>query len=276
MVHPLKYKSPVIALVATLPERREKLQRALSTVLAQTVLPDAVVIVFDGDRPIDCPMPQEDSSVPVHCLINNLEKGAANTWNTGITYIAANWPDCYVGIIDDDDEWDSDHLATCLITAQQHSWPDVVLSGLRVICDDEELPREPIRDVCVQDFLVGNPGWQGSNTFIWLDTLLRAGKFTPGLQSCNDRDLAIRVLDLLSVNIAYTGSHSATWYLHSDRMALSNQNSQSKLAGLAYFYYLHGHRMEEELRQQFFSRSLQLFCWTQEQILQRAEEWAHA
>jgi len=272
----LKCKPPVIALLATLPERRELLLRALSTVVSQSVLPDAVVIVSDGDIPIDSSLVGDDIYLPLHCLVNDLENGVANTWNTGISYIAASWPDCYVAILDDDDEWDTDHLAICLTTARQDSWPDVVLSGLRMIRDGVELPRDPVKDARVKDFLVGNPGWQGSNTFIRLDTLMRAGRFTPGLQSCNDRDLAIRVLSLFSVKIAYTGRHSANWHLHSDRAALSSQGSQSKLVGLAHFYHLHGPRMEDEIRQQFFARSLQLFSWTQEQILQRAKEWEHA
>lgn len=269
-------KPPVIALLATLPARRVLLQRALSTVVIQTALPDAVVIISDGELPTNASLDLKDSSLTLHCLSNCSAKGAANTWNTGIAYIAASWPDCYVAILDDDDEWDADHLATCLTTALQHSWPDVVLSGLRMIRDGVELPREPIKHACVQDFLAGNPGWQGSNTFIRLGTLLRAGGFTPGLHSCNDRDLAIRVLSLSHVGVAYTGQHSASWHLDSEREALSSPSSQSKLAGLAHFYHLHGQRMTVDVRQQFFARSQQLFGWTQEQILQRAREWEHA
>lgn len=272
----LKSKPPVIALLATLPARRVLLQRALSTVVTQTALPDAVVIVSDGELPINGPLDPDGSSLPLHCLANSFAKGAANTWNTGIAYIAAYWPDCYVAILDDDDEWDADHLATCLITALQHSWPDVVLSGLRMIRDGVELPREPIKHASIDDFLAGNPGWQGSNTFICLGALMRAGGFTPGLHSCNDRDLAIRVLSLSQVSVAYTGRHSVSWHLDSGREALSSPSSQSKLAGLAHFYHLHGQHMEAEVRQQFFARSHQLFGWTQEQILQRAREWKHA
>lgn len=269
-------KPSVVALLATLPARQELLQRALSTVFTQTALPDAVVVVSDGELQIDAFLDLEDCSLPLHCLTNYLAKGAANTWNTGIAYIAASWPDCYVAILDDDDEWDADHLATCLTTALHHSWPDVVLSSLRMIRDGVELPREPIKRVRVQDFLAGNPGWQGSNTFIRLGALMRAGGFTPGLHSCNDRDLAIRVLSLPQVSVAYTGRHSANWHLDSERETLSSPNSQSKLAGLAHFYNLHGRRMDAEVRQQFFARAHQLFGWSQEQILQRAREWKHA
>lgn len=160
----LKSKPVVIALFTPLPERRGLPQRALSTVVTPTALPDAVVLVSDGRLPVDRSIDTESCSLPLHCLTNSFARGAANTWNTGVAYIAASWPDCYVAILDDDDEWDANHLATCLTAARQLSWPDVVLSGLRMIRDGMEIPREPIKHARVQDFLAGNPGWQGSNT----------------------------------------------------------------------------------------------------------------
>lgn len=267
----------VVLLLATQPERTQLLHRALASVQSQVTLPDAAVIVCDGGTLIPSSLPCLSAPpIQMHCLSNPKVSGAARTWNTGIHHIATHWPDCYVAILDDDDEWDMDHLATCLVTARQNQWPDVVLSGLRMIRDDVEQTREPIVHAKVQDFLVGNPGWQGSNTFIRFTTLLRAGGFTPGLQSCNDRDLAIRVLSLDGVRIAFTGRHTASWHLDSHRSALSTQGSQHKLDGLAHFYHLHGHRMSTDIRQQFFDRASSLLGWQQEQILQRAQEWLHA
>lgn len=265
--------SGVVLLVATLPDRTARLNRALASVANQIAAPDAVVLIGDGKKVSRAVLPQYwQQSSRLHRLVNRESPGAANTWNAGICYITERWPDCYMAILDDDDEWDSDHLSLCLETARQEQWPDVVISGLRVIRDGVEQPRNPIRAASAEDFLIGNPGWQGSNTFIRLSTLIRAGCFTPGLKSCNDRDLAIRVLSLDGVRVAFTGCHTARWYLDSDRVCLSGRQSQSKLDGLAHFYQVHGYRMSADVQRQFFSRAAMLFGWEQAQILQRIRE----
>jgi len=268
---------PIVLLLATLPERSQLLQRAVASVVAQHVLPVAAVVVCDGGKPAPSSLlGLEASSVPMHCLNNREALGAACSWNKGIRYIAKRWPQSYVAILDDDDEWDAIHLSACLETARRHDWPDVVLSGLRLIRNGVEHTRQPVRQVHVQDFLAGNPGWQGTNTFIRLATLQRAGGFTPGLQSCNDRDLAIRVLSMDGVRIAYTGRHTASWHLDTDRKVLTAYRSEQKLEGLAHFYQLHCWRMSLLTRQLFFQRASDLFGWRQDDIMQRATERQHA
>jgi len=186
-----------VLLTATLPDRAELLRRALESVLKQSVLPDHAVLVSDAARATDvAPLTFAHPAVGLHCLVNQSAPGAANTWNVGIRYVARHWPDCYIAMLDDDDEWDSDHLATCSMQAHRASWPDAVISGLRMVQNGVEHYRPPVHRVTEKEFLVGNPGWQGSNTFIRCSTVVSAGAFTPGLQSCNDRDLAIRVLAL--------------------------------------------------------------------------------
>lgn len=269
----------LIVLVATVSGREHFLSRALHSIANQTMSADSVVIVGDGTQ-VDPSVTQRHFQISsfssVNCLVNQHDTGVANTWNTGILFIAERWPDCYLAILDDDDEWDANHLAHCLETACLSQWPDVVISGLRMYRDGVELPREPMQAACIQDFLAGNPGWQGSNTFIKLTTLLRAGSFTPDLQSCNDRDLAIRVLSLDDVHVAFTGCHTASWHLDSNRTSLSSKGSQTKLDGLAHFYCLHSHRMTASIRQQFFARAVALFGWQEADILQCAREWGRA
>jgi len=268
---------PIVLLLATLPERSQLLQRAVASVIAQHVLPVAAVVVCDGGKLAPSSvLGLEASSVPTHYLNNLKALGAAGAWNKGIRYITKRWPHCYVAILDDDDEWDVTHLAACLGTARRCDWPDVVLSGLRLIYNGVEQTREPVCEVQVQDFLAGNPGWQGSNTFIRLATLRRAGGFTPGLKSCNDRDLAIRVLSLEGVRIAYTGLYTSSWHLDTDRKVLTEYRSQQKLEGLAHFYHLHNCRMSYLTRRLFFQRASDLFGWQQDDIMQRAKERQHA
>lgn len=264
-------------LIATVPERTSLLRRALASVSAQTLAPNAVVIVSDcavgpGDRAAMI----EPMTEGLHWLYNPGLPGAANTWNAGIDYISQNWPDDYLAILDDDDTWDSDHLAECMACAVQADLPELVISGLRVWVDGTEQAREPLSSVCVSDFLAGNPGWQGSNTFIRIATLLRAGCFTPGLMSCNDRDLAIRVLSLDDVRTAFTRRHTVNWHHDHGRTSLSSIGSASKLDGLARFYQLHGWRMTAEIEARYFTRANDLFGLSRDLILQRQKEMNHA
>lgn len=108
-------------------------------------------------------------------------------------------------------------------------------------------------------FLTGNPGWQGSNTFVSLRALNMAGGFRDGLTSCNDRDLAIRLLRRSGVQTAYTGQWTATWHLSSTRKSLSSPRSEAKLCGLRSFWQLYGSEMDATQAEMFFHRALHFF-----------------
>ena len=205
-------------------------------------------------------------SLKLKLLVNELTSGVAGTWNSGLKFIAKQWSACYVAILDDDDEWDEDHIQACLATARHSGWPDAVVSGLRICKDGYEIPRPPPAAMEINDFLSGNPGWQGSNTFASLQVLLSVGMFTEGLTSTNDRDLAIRILSQPGARLAFTGKHTATWYIDSHRACLSSPGSETKIRGLAHFLHLHGHRMSPEIREEFYSRALLLFGLTEEDI----------
>ncbi|WP_286240961.1 glycosyltransferase [Neptuniibacter halophilus] len=274
----MKHLTPnIITLIATLPEREGLLKRAWLSVCAQSSLPCACVIVVDDDSSNTEYIPKlSTSSFPVHTLKNTESSGAASSWNMGIHFIEQHWPDSYIAILDDDDTWDTNHLALCFDQANRNDWPDVVISGLRVICNGEIQNREPLNQLTLQDFLIGNPGWQGSNTFIQLSTLITAGCFTSRLTSCNDRDLAIRVCSIEGVRFAFTESHTANWTLNTNQQALSTRFSETKLDGLGHFYHLHNHLMTDEIKHLFFMRASTLFGWSEREIKKRAKEWQDA
>lgn len=142
--------------------------------------------------------------------------------------------------------------------AEKNYWPDVVISGLRMNSEGTLFSRAAPLTLNVDDFLVGNPGWQGSNTFAKINTLLTAGGFTDGLTSCNDRDLAIRVLSLPDLRISFTGRFTSTWNFNASPDSLS-QAGPHKREALRKFLALHCHRMSAEVRQRFLKRCLELF-----------------
>lgn len=260
----------VIVLLATRPDISLLCRRALPSIKAQLRVPSLVLVVFDQRPPTDqerLDIALQLAPLPVRVLHNNLLPGAGDAWNTGITWIARHLPQSYVAILDDDDQWDPDHLQCCWQKAEEHEWPDIVLSGLRVQVNGRQVNKEPVANLSQQDFLVGNPGWQGSNTFVKTDALQDIGGFTPGLVSCNDRDLAIRLLENPLRTLAYTGRFTSTWHCAERADALSAPGSPQKLLGLAQFYDRYQSRMTEQQQHQFFERAAQIFGIQRAQIL---------
>lgn len=251
----------IIGLVATCPRVEALLTTSIPSIAQQSRLPDSLVIVADHQglptnarQAIRALIP----STEIHFLENARTSGVAGTWNTGLAFIQQAWPASYVAILDDDDRWDTDHLALCMSTAERESWPDVVISGLRICVEGQEIPRPPLKFLAVDDFLIGNPGWQGSNTFATATKLVAAGGFRESLVSCHDRDLAIRMLDLPETRISFTGRHTATWNLNTYPNVLSRPGPE-KTTALRHFLALHGYRMSFEIRQRFMSRCFELF-----------------
>lgn len=251
----------IATLIATRPRWHLLTSRALRSVRRQTRSPDLLVVVCDAAVSDDVWLDAVRlDSIPVHSVVlNNVRsKGAAGAWNTGLAWLREQGFSGYVAILDDDDEWDANHLSQCE-QASGHGNADVVLSGLRVIKDGIELARAPLSSITRDDFLAGNPGWQGSNTFVKLEALMRVGGFTDGLPSTNDRDLAVRLLSLPDLNVAFTHRMTATWHIDSQGDALSRPGSPEKRDGLLQFLAMHGHLMSPDVMNRFKARARDLF-----------------
>jgi len=260
--------APVIVLIATYPRIDSLKSLSIPSIAQQTHPADAVVIVTDRNRLSDKDMQDIQSILPqteIRSYSNEHATGAAGAWNTGLSHIHQLWPNAYVAILDDDDWWDCDHLAACIDTARVNDLPEVVVSGLRMVSAGVLIPREPPLKLSIDDFLIGNPGWQGSNTFVSISTLRKVGGFTDGLTSCNDRDLAIRILSLPDVNITYTGRFTSTWNFNASPNSLS-QSGKQKQEALRQFLSIHHHRMSDEVRRGFLNRCNELFGVLEEDL----------
>jgi glycosyltransferase involved in cell wall biosynthesis len=254
-------QTPIATLIASKPKHPDLLRRALTSVVQQQRRPDFLLLAFDSRLP-DPGVLNDSASHPIFkeavVLLNQRRPGAAGTWNTGLSWLQEHGFVGYVAILDDDDEWDADHLSRCEQEGTRDD-ADVVLSGLRVMKDGVEIPRAPLSSVTRDDFLAGNPGWQGSNTFVKLEALMRVGGFTDGLPSTNDRDLAVRLLGLPDLKVAFTHRMTATWHIDSQADALSRPDSPEKRVGLLQFLAMHGHLMSPDVMTRFRARARDLF-----------------
>lgn len=261
----------VAALVATV-GRPELLNRALPSILSQTRLPNVVIIVLDGEERTAATqqalLALEGTAVPIEILVNDRCRGASGAWNTGLAWLAGHLAvldSAFVAILDDDDSWTTDHLQQCcnVVRTTPADW---VIPGIIRHCDlhpegrSQSIPTPGI-DLTVSSFLTSNPHVQGSNLFVRLVSILHAGTFDEALQSCTDRDLCIRLLEL-GPTLRATSVPAHTVHHHAETNAeprLSTPHSRAKVAGLAIFYRKYSPRMSEEQTSAFLTRASQLF-----------------
>ncbi|MHA2937996.1 glycosyltransferase family 2 protein [Vibrio sp. RC27] len=260
----------VIVLIATTPRLSLLSRYALPSIINQTFLPTAVVIVSDT-RQLSCDeqlrLQFELKDIPVKTLTNARCAGAAGSWNTGIDYIADRYPNSYIAIIDDDDYWSPQHLASCVANSDNGK-ANVVLSGINIKIGKNLVACNIPSSISKNDFLVGNPGWQGSNTFVKTELAKYIGGFTDGLISCNDRDFAIKVLDSGKAAISYTKLASVDWNCNQSPDALSAPKSQQKLKGCAQFLRLHGDKMSEPEMDSYYQRIQDFFSIPRKDVLE--------
>ena len=115
---------------------------SLPSVRKQSQSPALVVLVNDG-----CAFVPDDArslaalvGIELVLLQNRRTEGAAGAWNTGLEFLASRGFDGFVAILDDDDEWDENHLTTNLDAARRAD-AAVVVSGLRLIRDGVRCER---------------------------------------------------------------------------------------------------------------------------------------
>lgn len=241
---------------------------SLPAVRKQGHAPVLVVLVADGCiiSPADVRKLAAIDGMEFVQLQNVRAAGAAGAWNTGLEFLQSRGFDGFVAMLDDDDEWDENHLAANLHAAR-HANATVAISGLRLMRDGVLCDRAIPQDFTDRMFLVGNPGWQGSNTFVAMRALAAVGGFRDGLASANDRDLAIRLLRSPRIRVAYTGKWTATWHLSSGRQTLSSPRSEAKLRGLRWFWQIYGSEMQPAEAEEFFERARELFGFRRDEIV---------
>jgi hypothetical protein len=242
---------------------------SLPSVRRQKFAPSTVVLVADGfviTPKIVRELASMLGGIEIVPLQNRRVPGAAGAWNTGLEFLATKRFDGFVTVIDDDDEWDDHHLAVNR-DATRRTNANVVISGLRILRDQVLLERAIPKDFTDRMFLIGNPGWQGSNTFVAMRAMEAVGGFRDGLTSANDRDLAVRLLRWPGVRVAYTREWTATWHLSSKRQTLSSPRSEAKLRGLRWFWQIYGSEMQPAEVEKFFERAEDLFRIKREEVL---------
>ncbi len=249
--------------------RVDLLERALASVAAQSHHPRQVLLSVDGDQALVNEVQSRAKgteglvSIKVLVFKNDRVKGASGAWNTALDQLTRQTRDprdLIVSFLDDDDEWEPTHLAD--VDAAMANGVEVVATTIvrhDTTSPDGELIEPPTALVHSQ-FLIGNPGIQGSNLSARLSALLEAGLFDEALPSCTDRDICIRLADLGARYAAVRGGRIHHHATGNDR--LSTPGSDAKQRGLATFHAKHAWRMTSAQEQAFLERSHSVFGWT--------------
>ncbi|MGP1580167.1 MAG: glycosyltransferase [Wolinella sp.] len=162
---------------------------------------------------------------------------------------------CFVAFLDDDDLWQADYLQSCVNALQDDT--DFVVSGLIYKKNGKSEKLDIPKKLGVKSFLTKNPHIQGSNTFIRLSTLLKAGCFDENLRSMTDRDLFTRVM-MLNPKYTILNEHLVEIDASKSRKRLTT-DLDKKRESMAKFYAKYGGLMDKREEGQFFANAKERF-----------------
>lgn len=170
------------------------LVQALTSVAAQTHLPDEVVVVDDaGDDDVARTVKElsEELRLPVTYTVNLEGQGAASSRNLGARAAKGE----VLAFLDDDDRWRPRYLETALECLQCGGEP-VVLTWIRIRGGKRHGAGVEIGvGLDAARALSRNPGITGSNLLLLRSAFERVGGFDESLWVGEDRELLVRLLD---------------------------------------------------------------------------------
>ncbi|WP_046759237.1 glycosyltransferase family 2 protein [Kordia jejudonensis] len=246
----------IIAVVVTY-NRCQLLKRALESIYKQQQHPATVFVVSNSDILYE----KEEQS---YCELYGFEylknsrtpnySGALNTAIEAILKTHTITNELYVAFLDDDDAWHSDYLATI---AKAHTKAAIYLTNINRISYNESKKLTLPSTLSYHDFLTGNPGVGGSNTFVQLKMLLQAGCFDEAMVATVDRDIFVRLFQL-QPSYCIIPKHLVDVYVDTNRVRVTT-NRAVKKTSYQYFYYKYKPFMSAEDEGLFFERAITHF-----------------
>ncbi len=213
-------------------------------------------------------------------LPNKRTQGNSGTgaWNTALYQSVVYGKNNYIAILDDDDEWNEYYLKKCLDETKienKESNKEFVLAVITCINR-----REKKRDILlkidekhfkINNFYIGNPGFQGSNIFLRLREFLKLGCFDESFKSTSDRDVAIRLIELKNT-LKYPKFKFITEPLvihHAENENRITTIYKNKKMGLDLFYRKYMHLMADDVKKLSLQRAKDLFNYDCVEIEQK-------
>jgi hypothetical protein len=250
-----------IAAVIVTHNRLGLLPRALKSVKGQSRQPDFVYIISNSTNENFIIEQQICADFSYSIIQNYRTANCAGAFNTAIEEIIKQngiSDNLYFASLDDDDEWLPNYLEE--IERNNTDNYDVLAGEIIRISETENSLMALPSILTEKDFLIGNPGLQGSNTFIRLSMLLKAGGYDENIIATIDRDLFVQVF-LQKPRYKVINKNLVIQHTDNDRSRLTT-NFEIKKKCLVYFYHKYQNLMNETEKKHFFQRAENLFSVT--------------
>jgi len=257
-------KPKIGVIIATSMSRTDTLfNRSLYSVLKQTVQPDCIVVVDDNnDIAVSGKIENQIAVINnplIHYVKNSRTKNMSGTgaWNTGADYLAKKiGEESYLAILDDDDSWDETYLENVYHIVEEKTDTIAVFAFLKR-SDCNSLSEFTINDLTIRNFLIGNPGVQGSNMCFKIKSFWEIGGFDENLASCTDRDFMIEFIQKHGNAKISLIPQKLINHFTSDNTVTSD--FFKKEIGLDYFYKKHIKSFDLQALELSLSRAEKLF-----------------
>ncbi|WP_368345821.1 glycosyltransferase family 2 protein [Pelagovum sp. HNIBRBA483] len=178
------------------------ISRALTSVLAQTVLPMEIIVVNDASPDTEeMVVAMEAISIPegvtLRVLHNETNLNGAATRNRGIKAATAT----FIAFLDADDEWEAEKLSLCLAaqadSLEKTGKPALVYSQVNVIADNQILRVRPDRAIGptehMSEYLFLSGGFIQTSTIVCPRDLAVNVLFDPSFRRHQDYDFCLRM-----------------------------------------------------------------------------------
>lgn len=197
---------------------------------------------------------------PTEVLKNRRTRFMSGTgaWNTGIYEAYDRFAEGYISILDDDDEYLTNHLTNCINVLKETT----VAVFQRLIWKNEDETTMNVdltkESLIAKNFYIGNPGVQGSNMFFKTKKLIEINGFDESFPNTTDRDLMIRFLWKNDLNeIVVLENIGVNHYNHKQQKV--NNDFRLKQIGLDLFYKKYRASFTKESYQKSIERAKLFF-----------------
>jgi len=187
-----QYKQNIrnVSVIIPTADRSELLNRAIRSVLNQTLKPKNIIVVDNGCNDADI---APDILDQINLIRTNPKIGSGRSRNIGVRHADSY----YVGFLDDDDVWEPDYLKHSLKLLEVED-ADVVVGQLKRSRQDGVVRPYKMfpSDINEQrSVYYRNPGFGGQNIVIKKNLFQKVGGFDEGMPASVDRDLAAKILE---------------------------------------------------------------------------------
>lgn len=218
---------PEVSVVIPTRNRPELVARAVRSALDQTLREIEVIVVIDGPDDDTRAKLAADSDPRLRVMALDSSGGAPSARNTGVEHATAP----YTALLDDDDEWLPEKLATqvALARAAPFALP-IVASRLTVRTPraDFVLPRllpqpgQPVSEyLAVRTGAFHGDGFVQTSTILAPTELLRRVPFAKGLRRLQELDWTLRCHQVDGVGLVMAEDPLVIWYADENRQRIS-------------------------------------------------------